>query len=281
MTREAMLPLAAEAGLALRCTQDAFALLERAFARRVVAFVALGKALVIAVLVCYPRDPLGALLAPLLHAIGGEAGPHYPAAYGLFPRALSMLDPILDLALGLPWIVALLAALPALLAGNDKPVGAHRGRRFPAALLGALPGALVGVAAPTVGDRVGTAMFGMVGMALGFALTAAGLALASAFAFTVPGVVIGRLSLPAALARSFATAGRFPRLTVAVLLLETVVAGLFRPAPRMVAMLFEPLNPESVFLILAIGAVVIAWVEVLRSLVLGRLYLHVWGAEIS
>ena len=281
MTREPMLPLQQEAGLALRCAQDAFAALKQPIARRVVGLVVLGKLLVVAALWTYPHPPVGPYLAPVLRAIGGADGPHYPSAYACFPRALAMLDPFLDLALGLPWLVLLLAVLPALLgdwAARDT-AQARAVARFPTALLASLPGVIVAVSAAAVGDRVGVMMFGMVGMAVGLAVFATGIALASVFAYAVPAVVLGGESLTSALYRSVETAARFPRLTVAILFVEAVVVGAFRPAPRVVQLAFEPLNPESVFVILSLGGVVIAGLEALRVAVFGRLYLHAWGGE--
>jgi hypothetical protein len=230
----------------------------------------------------YPRAPLGDLLAPLLRLVGGDAGPHYPDAYACFPRALSILDPILDLALGLPWIVGLLAALPGLLAGGDRAAAARPAARMflPAAVLAALPGAAAGAAVAVLMDRIGAMFPGRLGVLLGLAVTGAGLALAGALAYAVPAVVLGRKGPVGALSRSFGIAARFPRLTVVTLLLELVATGFFRREPRVVELAFDALNPESVFLSLGLGVIVLAWVEVVRAALLGRVYLHAWGAEV-
>jgi hypothetical protein len=62
---------------------------------------------------------------------------------------------------------------------------------------------------------------------------------------------------------------------VGTVLVEVVVTALFRPPPGFVTGTFEVLDPGYVFVVLGLGAVVLAFVEALRVATLARLYIHV------
>ncbi|MFN8179565.1 MAG: hypothetical protein U0167_16675 [bacterium] len=276
MNRESTLPAGYEMGLAFRCVADAFALIRQPFALLLVALVAAGKLLVVAQFAIYPGGPLGHGLAPLLRVLGDDAGPHYPDAYACFPRALSILDPGLDLVLGVPWIVGLIAAMPEVVAGRPRPRGlrAMTAARLPAALAAALPAALLLVGVALLGERIGAKTFGVVRLGLGVVTAMASLAVTSAVAYAVPACALGAKSPAAALARSFALAARVPRLTIGTVLVEAVVTAIFRPPPDLVSGTFDVLDPGYVLVVLGLGAIVLACVEALRVATLARLYIH-------
>jgi len=280
--REPTIAAGYELGLAYRCADDALALARRPFAMGLVACIGVGKILAVALLAAYPAAPLGDALAPVLRAIGGDAGPHYPDAYACFPRALSVLDPILDLALGVPWIVALIAAMPDFLAGRPRSRGLRfvAGARLPAALLAALPGALMLMGVALLGQRVEAKTFGVVRLGMSTVIFFAGVAVASALAYAVPACALGRQAPLAALGRSFRLAAKFPRLTFVAVAVEALVGVIFRPAPGLLLTLFDVIDPEFVFILLGLGAFATAFVEILRALMLARLYVHVGEGDI-
>lgn len=277
MSRERTLSVAEEAGLALRCAADAFALLRRRQSWPFVALVIAGELAVVAMFAAYPQGILGDAIQPLLRSLSGEAGSNYPGAYAAFPRALATIGPWCGLFLTWPGLVLLLDALPRILRGNGSRAIASGMSRWPAALLAALPASMLAGTVPAVHDRVGALVVGMPGLAATLAVDAAGLLIAAALGHAVPAAVLGRKDPLKALATSVSMAGRFPRLTAAVFFGEGLALAVFRLTPSAVEALFERIPPESVLFFLGVGAVVSAFAQMFRIAMFGRLFLHVYG----
>ncbi len=281
MTGARLLSVGEEAGLALRCAQDAAGAFRHRAALEAGALAILGKLVVPALLVAYPSGPGARLVDRALAAIGGEEALHFPAANAAFPRLLEILDPAASWLFALPGYVLLVAALPRVLARRTDPrAGAGAALAcLPAVLLAALPAALLGIAAPVVRSGIAERIFGVQGLVAVAGLSAAALALAGLVAFALPAVVLGRAGPFAALARSSALATRFPRLTLAALGVQAIVAAILAPSPAETAGRFETIAPELVPWLLAAGTVALGAVEAFRIAIFTRLWLHAHGAE--
>lgn len=281
MTGIRLLSVGEEAGLALRCGQEAWAAFrDRAMLEATTLAVA-GKLVMPALLIAYPGGPFAPAIKGVLSAIGGEEALHFPAAHATFPRALEFSDPAASWLFALPGLVLVVAALPRVLAGRTRTRGGARAAlaRLPVALVASLPGVVLATAGPAVRNGVADRIFGLQGLVLGAALWAAVLALGALVAYALPAVVIGGAGPGTALVRSAVLASRFPRVTLALLAAEGVAASLLAPPPAAVALRFDTILPELVPWLLAAGAIGLGAVQCFRIAMLTRLWLHAHGTE--
>jgi hypothetical protein len=194
---------------------------------------------------------------------------------------VATISPWLGLALVWPGLLLLLEAMPRILRGAHAVRGRSKLAPIPSALLALLPGCFIAGMVATVHDRVDSLFAGIPGMAVTFAVDAAGLLLLGALAHVASAMMFARGSALAAFEASVSLASRFPRLTLFGLVVESAAFGIFRLAPATVQPLFEKIPPESVLPFLGLGAVLAGLVQALRVVTFGRLYLHVHGENLT
>ncbi len=279
MTRTLLLSVGEEAGLALRCAQDAAATFRHRAALGAGALATAGKLVAPAILAAYPTGPFARLVDRGLAAVGGEEALHFPAANAAFPRLLEIVDPVATWLFAMPGLVLLAAALPRILAGRTQPRGdaGTALARLPVVLLASLPAAVLAAAAPAVRNGIAERLFGLQGLVAGAMLAVAALALAALLAFALPAVVLGGAGPFAALARSAALAVRFPRFTLAALAVQAVAVSVLAPPPADTAARFDTIPPEAVPWLLAAGSAALGAVEAFRIAMFTRLWLHAYG----
>ena len=280
MTRGPLLSIGEEAGLALRCGEDALFALRHRAAWEAVGLVLAGKMIAILPLLAYPSGPFARAMDPLLRAVGGDVALHFPGAYAAYPRLFSLMDPAGSLLFAMPGFALLVTRLPRILAGRDDP-RAGTGEvlaKLPAVLLVALPGTVLGALVPLIAHGLAETIFGFVGMVADAGLAAAALALEGLLAYAVPAILLGGAGPGAALVGSAKLAACFPRVTFLLLGVEAIVLTLLSPSPTAAGLWFETVPPEVVPLALGLGAVVLTLVESIRLMMFARIWLHSHGA---
>jgi hypothetical protein len=277
--------LSTKVGIFVQCWQEALDGLRHPLLLVPLLPLLVAEAGWLAMLATFPRPPLDLLFVPAWRAAGGEVALHYPDAYAMLPRVAGWGAPLLVWLAGVPGLAVVVASLPAVFRGERATLSAERGgaTRWPTAWLATLPALVIGVVALVAADMTqGPARRTVDVLArdlFGIAFLGVALALRATLAYALPGVVLGRLSAGAAIARSASLSVRYLGVSAGFVVGEALFAFPLRIAPEVVLGLFDRLPPESAFVITGIGLVGAALGAWFFAATTTRLYLHRHGVR--
>jgi hypothetical protein len=222
----------------------------------------------------FPSPPWNAA-SGLWRLAGGEGALHFPEAYAALPRVLGWLDPLVEMAIGVPMLVLALRALPRAIDPQRTPPAS--GLPWRAAWLAAAPAVLGAGTLLAFSDRLGQMASGGDVMR-GTAIVAA-LSLRALLVYALAAVVLGGCSAREAIRRSVTLSSSGLGQALSFVIVGFLFTIPWRFDPTYLASTFWSVMPEWMAPWAAIGSVVAVVAHWITQGAAARWYLHVHGEE--